>query len=197
MSSEVSITLSDTYDPELLASSISTEETISLEYSNITFAPSSHQHDSSCPSSSVIFIVYQNEVIIPMHLRYHLSNERGYETIYITKPRLYLSPSSESTSLSECIIPSDTNHSYTHSDACLNQSCPSPPSLISDICIYPAILALIQTAKPYNSYNCTDNIMIRVPVGYIHHKIFVSYINTLVVYTATILIILVIAYKRR
>ena len=194
-SDEVLLTLSDAYDPELVAPLIPTEETISLEYRNITFPPSSHQHDNSSPSSSNIILVYHNEVIIPMHVRYHLPNDRGYEDIYINKPRLYLSTTtSESTSSGQCIIPSDSSCKTTHPVESTNQSCPSLLSLIPDLCTYPAILALIEIAKPYD---CTDNITIRVPVGYIQHKVFVSYINSIVIYTATILILLVIAYKRR
>ena len=197
MSSDVYVTLSDTYDPELVAPAICTEETITLEYHNITFTPSSHQHDS-CPSSSNISLVYQNVMIIPIHVRYHMPNERGYENIYINKPRLYLSTySAESTSSSECIIPSDTSYNNSIFETYTNQSCPSSLSLIADVCTYPIILALIEPANPYNSYNCTDTLTIRVPVGYIHHKVYVSCINAIVIYTATILIILVIAYKRR
>ena len=109
--------------------------------------------------------------------------------------------SAESTSSDQCTAPSNTIHTNNHlGEYNNNQTCSSPLSLIPDLCTYPAILALIDpvgTAKPYNSYNCTDNITIRVPVGYIQHKVFVSYINAIVIYTATILIILVIAYKRR
>ena len=131
-----------------------------------------------------------------------MPNERGYEDIYINKPRLYLSTySAESTSSDQCTAPSTTIHTNNHlGEYNNNQSCPLPLNLMPDICTYPAILALIDpvgTAKPYNSYNCTDNMMIRVPVGYIQHKVYVSYINTFVIYTGTILIILVIAYKRR